>query len=316
METRNASLSLEFILLGLTTESKLDVVLFLVFGALYLLALIGNFAIILTIYFQPQLHNPMYFFLSNLSFLDICCSTTTIPKMLINLMSEAKTISLSGCIVQLFVFTWVVITELLLLTSMAFDRYVAICQPLRYMIIINWNVCWRLAGTVWILGAMSSTAHTSVTFQLSFCASHKINHFFCEAQPLLKLSCTDTTVNEVMIITTDVIVGIICFIFILTSYCFILVSILKIHSTEGKKKAFSTCAAHITIVVMYYGTLFFAYLQPKSSVFPNMGKSLAVLYTALIPLLNPLLYSLRNKDVKNGLKKLCWESLFKHYVLF
>nr|XP_033779130.1 olfactory receptor 5I1-like [Geotrypetes seraphini] len=304
MEGANQSIILEFILLGFSDDPNLEVLLFVIFLLAYTIAVLGNLVIILVIYFSHSLHTPMYFFLGNLSFLDICCTSTTVPKMLVNILTEKKVISYIGCVVQLYMFTWLCITEMMLLTIMAYDRYAAICSPLTYGTVLNWRVCVQVAIVMWSVGAGSSLVHTLTTFKLSFCSYNRISHFFCEIPPMLMLSCSDTTLNEVMLITTDVILGLLCFLFILVSYIFIVLAILKIRSAMGKQKTFATCASHLTVVVLYYGTLFLTYVQPKSSSSPEEKKVMSALYTVFIPMLNPIIYSLRNKEVKDALKKI------------
>ncbi|XP_053307388.1 olfactory receptor 5V1-like [Spea bombifrons] len=299
----NESMVAEFILLGLSSVPEMDAALFSVFLIMYLICMTGNLAIIIIACVDPALNTPMYFLLANLSFLDVVCTTSTIPNMLVNFFSESKVISFQGCVVQMFVFTAAMDTEFLLLTLMSLDRYLAICNPLRYKSIMSKQACICMSAVVWSFGLCSSTYHTSSTFRLSFCASNKINHFFCEIPQILALSCSDTHINELVLIVTDVILGVVCFVLIFMSYVFIIIAVLKIRSVEGKKKAFSTCASHLTVVVLFYGTLIFAYFRPSSGNSSNTDKIIAVLYTIVIPMLNPLLYSLRNKEVKESIKK-------------
>nr|XP_033779131.1 olfactory receptor 5I1-like [Geotrypetes seraphini] len=268
------------------------------------MAVLGNLIIVLVIYFSHSLHTPMYFFLGNLSFLDICCTSTTIPKMLVIFFWENKVISFVGCALQLYMFCWFVICEMLLLTIMAFDRYAAICSPLTYSVVLNWRVCIQGATVMWSVGAVISFIHTFLAFRLSFCGSNRIDQFFCELPSVLILSCSDTTINEVILLVVDIFLGIFCFFFVLISYIFIVLAILKIRSATGKQKAFTTCASHLTVVVFYYTTIFLAYLQPKSSTSPGKKKTMTALYTLFIPMLNPIIYSLRNKEVKDAVKKI------------
>ncbi|KAG8571963.1 hypothetical protein GDO81_011851 [Engystomops pustulosus] len=308
MEKKNRSHPAEFILCGLLySNSKSDPPLFYTFTFTYILSLLGNLTIIVTISLSSTLQTPMYFFLTNLSILDICCISITVPKMLYNFAVESYTILFHECVIQLYLFTWIEISELLLLTYMAFDRYTAICKPLHYTLIITRKVCFQAVITVWTLGAFSSAAHTSVTFSLSFCTNKEINHFFCEIPSLLKLSCTDTTLNEMFTLVTDVFLGIMCFVFISISYYFILLSITHIHSSEGKKKATSTCTSHIMVVIIYYGTLFVAYIKPQSGFFYNQDKILSVIYAVFVPLINPLIYTLRNRDMTHAIVKLYYK---------
>ncbi|KAM3936472.1 olfactory receptor 5V1-like [Leptodactylus fuscus] len=309
----NESIISEFILLGLSNVPDLDIILFFVFLLMYLICMTGNLLIIIITNVDPTLNTPMYFFLGNLSFLDVLCTTSTIPKMLVNFFSERKVITFHGCVIQMFIFTAAMDTEFLLLTLMSIDRYLAICNPLRYKTIMSKKSCYFMSAVVWTFGVCSSTYHTSSTFRLSFCSSNKINHFFCEIPQLLALSCSDTSINELVLIVTDVVLGVFCFIFIFGSYFFIILAVLKIRSVEGKMKAFSTCASHITVVFLFYGTLIFAYFKPSTGNASNMDKAIAVLYTIVIPMLNPILYSLRNKEVKDSVKKVIFRKMTLNY---
>ncbi|KAM8960697.1 olfactory receptor 5V1-like [Pelodytes ibericus] len=300
----NESVVAEFILLGLSNVPEMDAVLFFIFLIMYIICMTGNLVIIIIANIDPALNTPMYFFLGNLSFLDVVCTTSTIPNMLSNFFSQTKIISFHGCVIQMFIFTAAMDAEFLLLTIMSLDRYLAICNPLRYKSIMSKRSCICLSAVVWTFGFCSSTYHTSSTFRLSFCASNKIDHFFCEIPQLLELSCSDTHINELVLIVTDVILGVVCFIFIFVSYVLIIIAVLKIRSVEGKRKAFSTCASHLIVVLLFYGTLIFAYFRPSSGNASNTDKVIPVLYTIVIPMLNPLLYSLRNKEVKQSIKKI------------
>ncbi|KAM3936469.1 olfactory receptor 5AP2-like [Leptodactylus fuscus] len=298
----NGSSISEFILLGLSNNPELGIVMFLVFLTMYLIAIAGNLLIIIITNVDPALHTPMYFFLGNLSFLDIICTTSAVPKMLFNLFTQQKRISFNGCIVQMFFFTVGMDTEFLLLTFMSLDRYLAICNPLRYKTIMSKKAYFSMSVVVWAFGFSSSSFHSSSTLWLSFCGPKEINHFFCEVPQVLALSCSDISLNKYVLIATDLILGLICITLIFISYIFIMFAILNIRSTEGKKKAFSTCASHITVVLLFYGTLIFAYFKPSDES-SNMDKEIAVFYTIVIPMLNPILYSLRNKDVKLSIQK-------------
>ncbi|XP_040275611.1 olfactory receptor 1019-like [Bufo bufo] len=298
----NGSSIFEFILLGLSSAPELDILLFLVFLAMYLVAIAGNVCIIIITNLDPALKTPMYFFLGNLSLLDIICITSAVPKMLFNLFTQQKVISFNECIIQMFFFTVGMDTEFLLLTFMSFDRYVAICNPLRYQSIMSKRSCFIMSIVVWAFGFLSSSFHSSSTLWLSFCGPKEINHFFCEVPQVLALSCSNISLNKYVLIVTDLILGLICIILIFISYVFIIFAILNIRSAEGKKKAFSTCGSHITIVLLFYGTLVFAYFKPSDESL-NMDKEIAVFYTIVIPVLNPILYSLRNKEVKLSIQK-------------
>ncbi|KAM4049150.1 olfactory receptor 5I1-like [Anomaloglossus baeobatrachus] len=298
----NGSRISEFILLGLSNPPELGILLFLVFLTMYLVAIVGNLLIIFITNLDPALNTPMYFFLGNLSFLDIICTTSAVPKMLFNLFTQQKGISFNGCIVQMFFFTVGMDTEFLLLTFMSLDRYLAICNPLRYKSIMSKQSCFAMSVAVWAFGVSSSSFHSSSTLWLSFCGPNEINHFFCEVPQVLALSCSDISLNKNVLIVTDLILGLICIILIFISYVFIMFAILNIRSAEGKKKAFSTCASHITVVLLFYGTLIFAYFKPSDEN-SNLDKEIAVFYTIAIPMLNPILYSLRNKEVKQSIQK-------------
>ncbi|KAG8547839.1 hypothetical protein GDO81_027338 [Engystomops pustulosus] len=298
----NGSSISEFLLLGLSSPPKLGTLLFLVFLTMYIIAIAGNVLILIITNLDPALKTPMYFFLGNLSLLDIICTTSAVPKMLFNLFTQQKVISFNECIVQMFFFTVGMDTEFLLLTVMSFDRYLAICNPLRYKSIMSKKSCFIMSFAVWAFGFSSSSFHSSSTLWLSFCGPKEINHFFCEVPQVLALSCSDISLNKYVLIVTDLILGLICIILIFISYIFIMFAIFNIRSAEGKKKAFSTCASHITVVLLFYGTLIFAYFKPSDES-SDMDKEIAVFYTIVIPMLNPILYSLRNKDVKLSIQK-------------
>ncbi|XP_075681515.1 olfactory receptor 13G1-like [Rhinoderma darwinii] len=299
----NNSLVSEFIILGLSTHPELETILFIVFLIIYTVALIGNLIIFMLSIIDSGLNTPMYFFLGFLSFLDICCTSATVPKMLTGYVTKSKVISYYGCVAQLFFFTWPMGVELMLLTVMAYDRYIAIRNPLRYSTIINRTACINVAIVITILGSLNSMTHTYCTFRLPYCDDNKINHFFCEIMPLLKLACADTYINEIVVFTADFILGICCFCLTCISYVFIINTILKIRSAEGKRKAFSTCASHITIVSMYYGAVIFTYIRPRSSLSLEKDKIVSALYAVITPTMNPIIYSLRNKEVKEAFKR-------------
>nr|XP_033780928.1 olfactory receptor 5B21-like [Geotrypetes seraphini] len=299
----NMTVVTEFIILGLSDNPRLQIPLFLVFLLIYFITLLGNALIIALICNDPHLHNPMYFFLSNLSLTDICCSSTIVPKLLASLMSGDKTISYAECIMQLYFFMDSTCVEIFLLTAMAYDRYAAVCHPLRYSLIMRPRVCILLAAASWTIGFVPSGTITAFVTHLSFCASKVIDHFFCELMPLLKLSCTDTSGPEITLFFEAALISLPAFLVTLISYTFIISAILRIRSAEGKRKAFSTCSSHLTVVSVYYLSLFSMYLRPTSTFSLDQGKILSVLYTTVTPMLNPLIYSLRNKEVKNALRK-------------
>ncbi|XP_006837512.1 PREDICTED: olfactory receptor 13A1-like [Chrysochloris asiatica] len=301
---RNQTLVTEFILQGFIEHPEYRKLLFGCFLFLYSVALTGNVLIILAITFNPGLHNPMYFFLFNLATMDIICISTIMPKALVGLVSEENSISYGGCMTQLYFLTWSASSELLLLTVMAYDRYAAICHPLHYSTMMRKTLCSMLAASVWGLCAFNTAIHTGLMLRLKFCGPNVITHFFCEVPPLLLLSCSSTYVNSVMIVLADAFYGILNFLMTIVSYGFIISSILKMRTKEGKKKAFSTCSSHLIVVCMYYTSVFYAYISPVSSYSAEKSKLAGVLYTMLSPTLNPLIYTLRNKEVKLALRKL------------
>ncbi|XP_074812861.1 olfactory receptor 5G9-like [Natator depressus] len=302
MEEGNHSEVTEFILSGLTDRPELQVPLFGVFLLIYGVTLVGNGGMIVLITIDPRLHTPMYFFLRNLSFCDLCISLIISPPMLLNFSVERKSISFTACALQMhlsFVFGDV---ECLLLAVMAYDRYVAICNPLLYTVTMSRHLCKQLVAGVYAVGVVDSMIYMCCTFQLSFCSSNIINHFFCDVLPLLALSCSDTRINEIVMFVSMCCIQVISFVTVLLSYVYIISTILQIRSAEGRHKAFSTCSFHLTSVVLYFGTLFFMYLRPTSSYSMDTDKVASVFYTLVIPMLNPLIYSLRNTEVKDALR--------------
>nr|DBA22756.1 TPA: hypothetical protein GDO54_013765 [Pyxicephalus adspersus] len=299
----NITIVSEFILLGLSTHPELESVIFIIFFLTYTVALIGNVMILYLSITDPGLNTPMYFFLGLLSLLDIWCTSATIPKMLSSYITQSKVISFYGCAAQMFFFSWPLVVELLLLTVMAYDRYVAIGHPLRYASIINHLVCFKTAITIIIIGLNNSFIQTSCTFQLPYCDNNKINHFFCEVMPLLKLACADIYINEIVVYTSDFLFAVCTFFLICVSYMFILNTILKIRSAKGKRKAFSTCASHVIIVSLYFGAVIATYIQPKQSSSLEINKIVSALYAVITPSLNPIIYSLRNNEVKEAFKR-------------
>ncbi|XP_054832423.1 olfactory receptor 2D2-like [Eublepharis macularius] len=300
----NQSSVSEFVLLGFSSQPQMQLILFVVFLLLYLLTLVGNGLIITLIMTDSRLHTPMYFLLANLSFLDISYTTTTVPQMLIHLLSKRKTISYARCAAQMYIFLSLGITECVLYAVMAYDRYVAICHPLRYTIIMSRASCIKLASGSWTCGFLFAMMHTGFTMRLPYCGPNKINHFFCEVPAILKLACADTQVNEVVDFVLGVILLMTPLSLIVVSYGFIFVAVLKIRSTEGKFKAFSTCSSHITVVTLFYSAAMFMYMRPASSYKPERDKKFSLFYNVVSALLNPCIYSLRNKDVKAALVKL------------
>ncbi|KAJ1095798.1 hypothetical protein NDU88_000954 [Pleurodeles waltl] len=259
--------------------------------------------IISAVSLESRLHTPMYFFISNLSFLDICYTSVTIPNILVSTVVSKNTVSFWGCMAQVYFFTGFATTECLLLAAMACDRYVAICVPLRYFIIINRAVCLQLAGYAWLCGAGNSVVQTVFTSRLALCSRNEIDQMYCEVQPLVKLSCSDTYVNDALATAAAAVFGVSCLIFILISYLFIISAILRIPTKDGQHRAFSICASHITVVVLYYGALIFMYLHPPSGTTKNLDRIVSNIYSIVTPFLNPIIYSLRNKEMKCAMKK-------------
>ncbi|XP_036619679.1 olfactory receptor 5B12-like [Trichosurus vulpecula] len=299
----NGSEVKEFIFLGLTDVSEFQVPLFIVFTIIYLITLVGNLGMIALISWDPHLHTPMYFFLSNLSIVDFGYSSAVTPKVMAGFLPGDKIISYNGCATQLFFFMSLATVESYLLSVMAYDRYVAICKPLHYTTLMTSSKCARLIIGCYICGFLTSSIHTGNTFSLHFCKPNVIHHFFCDIPPVMALSCSDIEVNEMLVFFVISLTAFFALFIILISYVFIFITILRIHSTEGQQKAFSTCASHLTAVSIFYGSGIFMYLQPSSSHSMDTDKIASVFYTMIIPMLNPLVYSLRNKEVKSAFKK-------------
>ncbi|XP_012627719.2 olfactory receptor 1L3-like [Microcebus murinus] len=293
----------EFILLGLSSRPEDQKPLFALFIIIYLVTLVGNMLIILAIHSDPRLQNPMYFFLSILSFADICYTTVIVPKMLVNFLSEKKTIAYAECLTQMYFFLAFGNTDSYLLAAMAIDRYVAICNPFHYVTVMNRRCCALLLVFSITVPYLHSLLYVLLMNQLTFCASNVIHHFFCDVYPVLKLSCSSTFVIEVVTMTEGLAAVMTPFVCILISYLRILISIIKIPSAAGKRKAFSTCSSHLTVVTLFYGSISYVYFQPLSS-YTVKDRIATITYTMLTPMLNPFIYSLRNKDVKQGLEKL------------
>ena len=302
MKGENQTVLFEFIILGFSNLNELKFLLFTIFLVAYICTLGGNIFIILVTMIDPRLHTPMYFFLENLAFLDICYTTTNVPQMMVHLLSEKKSISYGGCVAQLFAFIFFVGSECLLLAAMAYDRYIAICKPLRYLVIMNKVLYSQLATSCWTGGFLNSVVHTVLTFRLPFCGNNKINYFFCDIPPLLILSCGDTSVNELALLSIGVFIGWTPFLCIILSYLYIISTILRIRSSEGRQKAFSTCASHLIIVLLYFGSSIFTYVRPISAYSLEKDRLISVLYSVVTPMLNPIIYSLRNKDIKEAAK--------------
>ncbi|XP_029142469.1 olfactory receptor 1020-like [Protobothrops mucrosquamatus] len=293
-----------FILLGITDQKELQLPLFVLFLLIYIITLMGNLGMILLIKTDSRLHIPMYFFLSNLAFVDVNYSSSITPNMLVSLLTERKNIGFFACATQMFVFVICGSTECLLLAVMAFDRYVAICNPLNYSAIMSGKWCFWLVAVSYVLSICYSVLYIVCVFSLPFCGSNVINHFYCDIPPLLKLSCSDTRINQIVIFVQVSINCISTTVVILISYACILSTILKIRSTTSKSKAFSTCSSHLIVVSLFYGTIFFMYLRPSSTYALEEDKVASLFYTVVIPMLNPLIYSLRNKDMKEAFQKI------------
>ncbi|XP_072282179.1 olfactory receptor 1f45-like [Pyxicephalus adspersus] len=305
----NFSNNPEFVILGLSDLPGQQTILFVVFLFMYLFNVLGNFTIILLIQTDFHLQTPMYFFLGNLSFVDMCYSSTIVPKMLVNILSKNKTITLLDCISQLYFFLFFACTECFLLAVMAYDRFVAVCTPLHYTTIINRKVCLLLVISSWLASALHSLLHSLMASSLSFCGVNKVHHFFCDMGPLLQLACSDIYLNKLLIYTEGGLPVLIPFIIVLYSYVCIISSILKISSADGRHKTFSTCSSHLTVVILFYGTIAFMYLRPSSIDSINYDKALSVIYTVVAPMLNPFIYSLRNKEVKGAMRKLLFKQI-------
>ncbi|XP_006150573.1 olfactory receptor 1L8 [Tupaia chinensis] len=314
MERKNQTSSVsEFILLGLSSKPEDQMPLFVLFLTMYLITITGNLLIILAIHFNPQLQTPMYFFLSFLSFTDICFTTTVVPKMLENILSEKKTISYAGCLTQMYFIYALGNSDSCLLAVMAFDRYVAICDPFHYVTTMNHRRCIFLVAFSCSFPHLHSLLHILLLNSLTFCDSNVIHHFLCDINPLLKLSCSSIYVNEIIIMSEGPIVLVTPFLCIAFSYMRILITVLNIPSASGKRKAFSTCGSHLTVVTLFYGSIYheyvahgsiyYEYLHPLSS-YTARDRVATIVYTVLSSMLNPFIYSLRNKDLKRGLGKL------------
>ncbi|XP_069442573.1 olfactory receptor 9K2 [Ovis canadensis] len=300
--TSNYSDVTDFILVGFRVHPELHILLFLLFLLVYTMILLGNIGMMVIIMTDPRLNTPMYFFLGNLSFIDLFYSSVIAPKAMINFWSESKSISFAGCVTQLFLFALFIVTEGFLLAVMAYDRFIAICNPLLYSVQMSTHLCVQLVAGSYFFGCISSILQTSMTFTLSFCASRAIDHFYCDTRPLQRLSCSDIFILRMVSFTLSGLITLPTIIVIVISYLYIVSTVLKIPSTEGRKKAFSTCSSHLGVVSVLYGAVFFMYLTPDT--YPELSKVASVCYTLLTPMLNPLIYSLRNKDVKEALYKL------------
>ncbi|XP_027703360.1 putative olfactory receptor 8G3 pseudogene [Vombatus ursinus] len=303
MTAKNHSTVTEFILAGSTHQEELQLPLFILFLVIYVANVVGNLALILLIVLNSHLHTLMYYLISNLSFIDLCHSSVITPRMLISFLSETNTISYPECMIQLCFFHIFAIAECHMLAAMAYDRYVAICSPLLYNVITSYQVCSFLVMGGYFLGIINYTIHTGFMQRLLFCKANVVNHYFCDLFPLLSFSCSTTYINEMLILCFSAFNILVPTLSILSSYISIIKSILRIHSAEGRYKAFTTCTSHIVAIILSYGSAMFVYLQPSSINSMDRGKVSSVFYTNIFPMLNPLIYSLRNKDVKIALIK-------------
>ncbi|XP_008972719.1 olfactory receptor 10T2-like [Pan paniscus] len=314
MKRQNQSMITEFILIGFSNLGDLQILLFFIFLLVYLTTLMANTTIMTVIHLDRALHTLMYFFLFVLSCSETCYTLVIVPKMLTNLLSTIPTISLSGCVVQLYLFVGLACTNCFLIAVMGYDRYVAICNPLNYTLIVSRATCMQLVLASSFCGFLTSVIVNILVFSVPFCASNWINHFFCDISPVIKLGCTDTNLKEMVIFFLSILVLLVPLVLIFISYIFIVSTILKISSVEGQCKAFATCASHLTVVIVHYGCASFIYLRPTSLYSSDKDLLVAVTYTVITPLLNPLVYTLRNKEVKMALRKVLGRCLYSKTV--
>nr|XP_056706739.1 olfactory receptor 1020-like [Euleptes europaea] len=304
----NHTVITEFVFLEITNQPELRLPLFILFLLIYVVTLVGNLGLIVLIKVDSKLHTPMYFFLSSLAVVDVNYSSTITPRILADLLAEKKTIGFSGCATQMLMYIICGSTECILLVAMAYDRYVAICKPLHYAVLMSRKMCFRLICGSYVLSIFFAVLHTVFTFTLTFCGPNLINHYYCDIPPLLQLSCSDTHTNKI-VMYTHVSINCIGSMIILISYVCILATVLKIRSTESRHKAFSTCTSHLIVVSLLYGTIFFIYFRPSTKYALEQDKVASLLYTVFIPMLNPLIYSLRNKHVKEAFIRLLKKTL-------
>eukprot|EP00079_Xenopus_tropicalis_P008756 XP_002932143.1 PREDICTED: olfactory receptor 6F1-like [Xenopus tropicalis] len=303
MEFANKTIVTEFILLGFSGIENLKIFLFITFLLIYIFTVMGNMVILAIVYFDSHLHTPMYFFLTNLSLLEILYTSNIIPRMLLNIITENQAISFTWCIVQLYFFGSLGSTECILLGVMAYDRYIAICYPLHYSLLMNTKASLRMSFSSWVVGFTATFGAIILVSQLWFCGPNEIKHFYCDLRPVLQLSCKNPFIMEtVSVILASTILLCTC-LFTLASYIHIILTILKIPSSEGRQRAFSTCGAHLTVVIIFYGAMIFMYVTPATVNSFNFNKVLALLYTVMTPLMNPFIYTLRNKEVRQALRK-------------
>nr|XP_020767345.1 olfactory receptor 1440-like [Odocoileus virginianus texanus] len=309
---RNTTTVIKFILLGFSDSPKFKIALFAVFMGTYILTVAWNLGLIVLIRMDSHLHTPMYFFLSNLSFLDFCYVTSTTPKMLSDFLRKPEFISFMGCTVQYFFFSSLGLTECCLLAAMAYDRYVAICSPLLYTAIMSPTLCLQMVLAAYTTGFFGSLIQLCALLQLHFCGPNVIHHFFCDLPQLLVLSCSETFFLQVIKFVIAVIFGVTSVLIIMISYGYVIATILKISSVAGRAKTFNTCASHLTAVIFFFGSGLFVYMHPRAGDSLGYDKIASVFYTVVIPMLNPLIYSLRNKDIKDALKRYKKKGMFSH----
>ncbi|XP_073462440.1 olfactory receptor 2D3-like [Aquarana catesbeiana] len=298
----NHTINYVFYLNAFAFDIRLKIFFFAFFLIIFLITVIGNLFIIILTNIDSHLQTPMYFFLKNLSFLDICYTSTTVPQMLVNLLIKHVAISFPACIIQLYFFLSLAASESSLLATMAYDRYVAICNPLRYSVIMSRDVCIHMVVGTWVVGSIYGVIHTANTFRLPFCGPKVLNHYFCDILPLLKISCINTYINELTVFAVGGFLMIGCFLLICGSYIHILVLVLSIPKGGGRMKAFSTCVSHLVVVLLFYGSGCFMYMRPKSNLLADKEWLLSIFYTSITPLLNPIIYSLRNKDIRKAVR--------------
>ncbi|XP_024425352.2 olfactory receptor 2D3 [Desmodus rotundus] len=310
MGEENQTFVAEFIFLGLSRDLQTQILLFILFLIIYLLTVLGNLLIIILTFMDSRLHTPMYLFLRNLSFADLCFSTSIVPQVLVHFLVNRKTISFGGCVAQIFVFLLVGCTECALLAVMFYDRYVAVCKPLHYSTVMTQQVCLQLALASWASGTIVSLVDTTFTFQLPYRGQNIINHYFCEPPALLKVALADTYSTEMGIFAMGVVMLLAPVSLILVSYWHIISTVIQMQSGEGRLKAFSTCGSHLIVVILFYGSGIFSYMRPNSKTTKERDKMISVFYTVVTPMLNPIIYSLRNKDVKGALRKVTRRKTF------
>ncbi|XP_015363073.1 olfactory receptor 2W1-like [Marmota marmota marmota] len=303
MEIINESSTTDFILLGFSDQPQLESIISVVVFIFYIVTLVGNTTIILVTYLDTQLHTPMYFFLSNLSFLDLCYTTSIIPQMLVNIWGPKKSITYGGCVLQFFFALDLGATECLLLAVMAYDRYAAICQPLHYTVIMHPEFCQKMVLTSWLGGLGSALILCSLTMKLPRCGNREVDNFFCETPALIKMACVYSRVIEIVVFTLGVVFLLVPLSLILISYGVITQAVMRIKSAGGWKKVLNTCGSHLTVVTLFYGTAIYMYMKPQNTTSQEQGKIFTLFYTVITPSLNPLIYTLRNKDVKNAVKR-------------